>query len=188
MFLECSSLKKIEFFNIDTSEVCFMEGMFDGCEELEYIDLSPFDTSNVTNMSNMFNRCHKLKEIKGINNFNTSKVIDMEEMFKECYELEILDLTNFNSPEISFMNCMFKDCHKLKEVKGINKLIFCNYINSPDFDNIILGDFNGLYGKISKIKKLANDKNNSELIKHIEKYEIFLGCNKLIKDLDFLQH
>ena len=187
MFLECSSLKKIEFFNIDTSEVYYMKGMFDGCEELEYIDLSPFDTSNVTLMSNMFNRCHKLKEIKGINNFNTSKVIIMEEMFKECYELEILDLTNFNSPKISNMKCMFKDCHKLKEVKGINKSIVFNYINTPDFDNIILGDFDGLYGKMSKIKKLTIDMNNSELIKHIERYQIFLGCNELIKDLDFRQ-
>ena len=179
MFLECSSLKKIEFFNIDTSEVYYMDSIFDGCESLEYIDLSPFDTSYVTKMNNMFNRCHKLKEIKGINNFNTSKVVFMEEMFKECYELETLDLTNFNSENISYMRCMFKDCHKLKEVKGIDKSIVFNYINTYDLDNIILGDFTGFYGKINRIHKLMLDNKYSELNKHIEKYEIFSGCDRL---------
>ncbi len=118
-------------------------------------------------MSNMFNRCHKLKEIKGINNFNTSQVISMEEMFKECYELEILDLTNFNSEKISDMRCMFKDCHKLKEVKGIDKSIVFNYLNTLDIDNIILGDFTGIIGKTNKLHKLMLGDKYSELNKHI---------------------
>ena len=62
MFLNCSSLKKIEFLYIDTSKVTNMFGMFIGFSELEYIDLTNFDTSNVTDMKNMFNHCQKLKK------------------------------------------------------------------------------------------------------------------------------
>ena len=90
MFNECRSLKKIEFFNIDTSKVKYMISMFKSCDELEYIDLTNFDTSNVKNMKNMFYFCSKLKIIKGINNFNTYNAINMCRMFSNCHELENL--------------------------------------------------------------------------------------------------
>ena len=70
LFFECKSLKKVEFFSFDTSEVTDMSAMFQQCNELEYLDLTNFNTFNVTDMGWMFNKCHKLKQIKGINNFN----------------------------------------------------------------------------------------------------------------------
>ena len=68
MFCDCRSLKKIEFINIDTS--------------------------NVENMGCMFSRCNKLKEIKGIIDFNTSKVKNMKYMFLSCKELYYLTISN----------------------------------------------------------------------------------------------
>ena len=62
--------------------------MFQQCQELEYLDLSSFDTSEVSFMDKMFDGCHKLKEIKGINKFITNKVINLSGMFQECYKLE----------------------------------------------------------------------------------------------------
>ena len=35
MFLKCTSLKRIEFLNIETSKVYFLAYMFQGCNELE---------------------------------------------------------------------------------------------------------------------------------------------------------
>ena len=50
LFNECKSLKKVEFFSFDTSEVTNMRAMFQECNELEYLDLTNFNTSNVTDM------------------------------------------------------------------------------------------------------------------------------------------
>ena len=77
MFSECLSLIKIEFINIDTSQVNNMCGLFDQCYSLQCFDLSKFDSSKVENMRAMFNECYKLIEIKGINNFNTNKITNM---------------------------------------------------------------------------------------------------------------
>ena len=54
-----------------------MNGMFQQCNLLEYLGLSYFNTSNVTYMQNIFNLCHNLIEIKGINKFITNKVTNM---------------------------------------------------------------------------------------------------------------
>ena len=54
MFNNCTSLKKIEFISIDTSQVTNMALMFNECNELEYLDLTNLDTSNVTRMELMF--------------------------------------------------------------------------------------------------------------------------------------
>ena len=63
MFNECHKLKEIKGINIlNTENVTNMMGMFLECKVLEYLDLSNFDTSNVKYMNCMFNECHKLKE------------------------------------------------------------------------------------------------------------------------------
>ena len=104
MFNKCSSLKEINFINVETIQVTNLGAMFQYCEELEYIDLSCFNTSNVTDMGWMFNECHKLKEIKGINNFNTLNVTLMSTMFQNCNNLEYLDLSNFNTSNVTDMS------------------------------------------------------------------------------------
>ena len=64
MFNECSSLKEINFINVETIQVTKMRTIFQLCTELEYLDLTSFNTSNITDMGWMFNEYHKLKEIK----------------------------------------------------------------------------------------------------------------------------
>ena len=120
MFNNCTSLKEVNFSNIETDQVTEMREMFQKCNKLENLDLSNFNTNNVTDMSFMFNKCLKLKEIKSINNFNTINVTNMKAMFQECNELLYLDLSNFNTNNVIDMGWMFNECHKLKEIKGIN--------------------------------------------------------------------
>ena len=53
MFNECCKLKEIKGinkFNINTSKVNDMRGMFQNCSNLISIDLSNFDISNITSM------------------------------------------------------------------------------------------------------------------------------------------
>ncbi len=54
MFYCCSSLRRLDLSNFDTSEVTDMMCMFAKCSSLTYLDLSKFDTSGVTGMSWMF--------------------------------------------------------------------------------------------------------------------------------------
>ena len=71
MFNKCHKLKQIKGINnFKTIKCTNMISMFQECNELEYLDLSNFDTSDVIYMEGMFNQCHKIKEIKGINSFS----------------------------------------------------------------------------------------------------------------------
>ena len=56
-----------------------MKELFNGCKSLKTINWYSFDTSNVTNMSGMFNYCSI--ESLNLSNFDTSKVTDMSDMF-----------------------------------------------------------------------------------------------------------
>ena len=58
LFNKCKTLKKVEFFNIDTSQVIQMVAMFQLCTELEYLDLSSFDTSKVNDFQYIFKECN----------------------------------------------------------------------------------------------------------------------------------
>ena len=147
MFCDCRSLKKIEFINIDTS--------------------------NVENMGGMFSGCNKLKEIKGINNFNNSKVKNMKYMFSECKELEYIDLSNFNTSNVENMEYMFSGCNKLKEIKGINNFNTSNvkYMNymlkgCKELDYLTISNHKIILDEQKLIDKIKYNKNsfNDELI------------------------
>ena len=45
-------------------------------------------------------------------------------MLQLSKELEFLDLCNFNTCNVAYMETMFNGCCKLKEIKGINPLVF----------------------------------------------------------------
>ena len=63
LFMNCSSLEKIDFSNFKTKNVTKMTGMFEKCSKIKKLDLSSFNTENVKNMSKMFNKCVTLSEI-----------------------------------------------------------------------------------------------------------------------------
>ena len=84
MLFCANKLKRVEFTNLDASNVTNFSKMFMQCRELEYIDVSVFNTINATEMEEMFNLCGKLKQIKGLENFNTINVQTMYSMFDNC--------------------------------------------------------------------------------------------------------
>ena len=119
LFYRWKNVKKIDFSNVDTSNVKNMSQMFLFCSKLNTLDLSNFDTSNVTNMTAMFHSCYCLKSIN-LSSFDTSKVMGMSFMFYYCYALSDLDLSNFDVSHVTNMENMFSNTDKPTKFKSIN--------------------------------------------------------------------
>ena len=141
MFLECSSLKEIDFSGFNTDNVVYMDGMFNQCTSLEELDLSSFNTENAEYMNDMFNGCTALKKLDlrsfntksllttwcmfydcvsltelDISSFNTENVVDMAYTFCNCSSLKSLDLSNFNTEKVVQIAHMFEGCTSLESV------------------------------------------------------------------------
>ena len=166
MFSKCTSLKEVNFVNVETIQVTKMRAIFYLCEELEYLDLTSFNISNVKDMGWMFDRCYKLKEIKGINKFNTSQVTNMKAMFRKCNELEFLDLSNFNTSNVIDMQLLFSKCIKLKVIKGINNF------GTSNVEYMI-----GMFQECRELEYL--DLSNFKTFKVDNMEYLFQNCNKL---------
>jgi bacterial surface protein 26-residue repeat len=61
MFSLSTNIKSL-VLNINTTEVLFMQNMFEGCTGLTSLDITSLDTSNVVMMDNMFKQTSNLKK------------------------------------------------------------------------------------------------------------------------------
>ena len=119
MFDECSLLSNLSnFSNWDTTFVfCAME-VFHNCKCLELPDISCWNTSNIVYMESMFEGCSSLKFLPDISNWNLSNTQYISRMFKDCSSLVSLpDISKWNiSPflkgKIDTMDKMFDGCPK----------------------------------------------------------------------------
>jgi len=102
----------VGLYNVDTSNVMDMSGMFADCHNLQNLDLSSFDTSSVIFMQEMFYNCERLHQLV-LTNFNTENVNYMYGMFQNCYYLQTLDLSHFDTSEVLDMYDMFNGCEYL---------------------------------------------------------------------------
>ena len=121
-FSGCTNLASIEGIeNLNTSNVTYMNEMFDQCSNLETLDLSRFNTEKVTTMAQMFYGCTKLHDLN-ISSFNTENVKYMNEMFDGCSSLETLDLSHFNTRNVLYsgLNYMFNGCSSLSSLDVSN--------------------------------------------------------------------
>ena len=67
MFSKCSSLKKLDFSNINTNKVTNMEYMFSECSSLEELNIYNFTNENASKVEGIFEGCFKLKNISELN-------------------------------------------------------------------------------------------------------------------------
>ena len=104
IFLECSNLKIVKFFNRNSYLYTDMSSMFSDCKNLFIVNLKPLITRNAVDMSSMFKNCINLKFIN-VGFFDTNNVKDMSYMFFNCENLESLDFSS-NSAE-RFNNLSF---------------------------------------------------------------------------------
>ena len=165
MFLSCSSIKFINFTNIDTSKVTNMDSIFKRCKQLISLDLKSFNTSNVQTMHGMFHYCDSLKYVD-ISNFDTSCVTNMRSMFSECISLESINLSNFNTSKVEEMSYMFNNCPKLKE------------INLNNFDTSSVISMGYMFSNCKALISLNLNNFNLSLVNNME--NMFKDCENLI--------
>ena len=135
MFEQCSSLTTIDLSLFDTSNVQFMNDMFASCSGLTSLDLSNFNTENVAEIYNMFSSCSGLITLN-LSNFNTKNVTDMSYMFSGCNKLTSLDLSNFDTKNVSNMFFMFYGCSSLQSILAGNNWSTAKVTSS---DNMFYG-------------------------------------------------
>ena len=173
MFIDCSSLTSLDLSNFDTRKVTSMWRMFLGCKSLTSIDLSSFNTSKVTDMGGMFSGCSGLTSLN-LSNFNTSNVTGdygMSYMFLGCKSLTSLDLSNFDTSRVTNMNSMFSGC------SGLTNL------NISSFNTSNVTDIYNLYGMaymFSGCSSLTSlDLSNFDTSKITDMSSMFSGCSGL---------
>ena len=87
-FFDCSTLTEIQGIQyLNTSKVNDMTFMFVNCSSLTKLDLSGFDTQSVSSMADMFLNCSKLVSIFVSDSFKTTSVIQSVGMFDGCDSL-----------------------------------------------------------------------------------------------------
>ena len=128
MFINCSTLTRVNLTGLDTGKVTNMANMFYGCASLSQLDVSNWNTSNVTNMSYMFSGCNAITYLD-VSNFDTSKVTNMDYMFDRCDKLEYVDASDWDTSKVTLMRCMFQKCTRVREIKGDFTLNACNCYN-----------------------------------------------------------
>ena len=129
-------------YNIDTSNVTDMTGVFASASSLQYIDISSWDTSNVVSMAAMFDHAFQtqwepLSSLDlsawdtsrvedmisvfrntrlgnlNISSWDTGNVTRMSYMFEYSLRLSILDLSNWNTSNVTHMDRMFASTRSL---------------------------------------------------------------------------
>ncbi|MCR5105570.1 MAG: BspA family leucine-rich repeat surface protein, partial [Eubacterium sp.] len=110
------SISGLEYLN--TSQVVYMQSVFENCSKLTTIDLSHFNTSNVINMRWMFEGCDNI-EILDLSSFNTAKVQEMTGMFNRCNNLKTIIVgTSWSTRKVSISDLMFSSCNNLVGCEG----------------------------------------------------------------------
>ena len=113
-----SSIIEASFKGSNTSNVTYMNYMFDGCYNLTSLDVSSFDTSKVTTMDSMFQDCTSLTSLD-LSNFNTSNVNNMNCMFWNCINLGLLDLSGWDMSNVTYTGDMFGGCNGLNKIRMV---------------------------------------------------------------------
>ena len=164
MFYGCSSLINLNLDNFNTSRVKDISSLFSNCTNLSNIDISNFDTNNVTRISSLFYNCKALVNLD-LSKLNTSKVTSMVYMFYGCSNLTSLDLSTFNTANVTDMNYMFAFCDKLVS------------LNLDNFNTSNVTNMNNMFNGCKNLKNV--DVINFDTKKVTDMSYMFCSCNVL---------
>jgi surface protein len=151
-------------YNLNTSEVTNMRGMFYGCSKLTSLDFSGFNTEKVTDMAFMFQHCPSLTSLN-VSSFNTASVTDMTAMFDGCSSLTSLDVSGFNTANVTNMTQMFYNCSKLTT------------LDVSGFNTAKVGNFSMMFYNCQKLTSL--DVSGFNTAKATTMSSMFSGCSSL---------
>ena len=144
LFTDIEKAETIDLTHLDTSNVIYMNNMFDWCYYTKNIILDNFNTSKVIDMSNMFIYCNYVTSLD-VSSFDTSKVTDMSFMFYSCSTITNLDLSNFDTSNVTNMSYMLS-CSSLTNVNltsfNTSKVTSMDWMFSGcDFTTVDLSSF-----------------------------------------------
>ena len=190
-----SNVEKINFKNINTSNVVDMSNMFIYCAKLKRLDASGFNTSNVEDMSNMFFNCASLTSLD-VSNFNTSNVTDMNNMFAGCSNMTSLTLgVNFNTPNVTNMADMFNGCSLLtnldvkqfdtSKVTNMSQMFNnCKHLTSLDLSNFNTSGVTDMKYMFNTCERLTSLNINSFDTSNVTNMENMFGSCASLPSLD----
>ena len=114
-FSGCPTLKAIDMFFVDVSNVTSLFNAFNSCSGLEHIDVSSWDTSHVRDMSQTFAYCRGLT-VLNLSGWDTRQVINLQGMFSYCENLTAIDMSSARLDSLGPAGGMFVGCAKLKTI------------------------------------------------------------------------
>lgn len=191
MFLNCSSLKKIDLNSINTENVFNLKGMFAGCVSIESINIKDFNTSKVKNMSQMFSNCFSLKQLTVPDKFIWDSLIYASGMFLNCEALNNIDTSKFDIRNVAFMDSMFSGCSSLssidiskfdtRKVNNMSNLFsYCQSLKSINIDNLAtnnVSNMSGMFAGCSLLEKI--DVSKFDISKVTDMSGMFFACSSL---------
>lgn len=117
-FSGCSSLTELDTTIIKTNNSTSLANMFSGCQQLPLIDASGWDLAKVTNMTGTFQRCAKIQNL--VFTSDITEVETLNNLFKGCTNLKSIDMSAWSGGKIQTMANMFEDCSALSELQMDN--------------------------------------------------------------------
>ncbi|EAD7633241.1 BspA family leucine-rich repeat surface protein, partial [Listeria monocytogenes] len=166
LFYDCSELTSLDLSNFDTSQVTYVNGLFQFTTNLTSLDLSNFDTSQMTDMSGMF--AYTYITSIDIRHFDTSQATSMNAMFYSAYNLSSIDLSNFDTSQVTDIGWMFNNTTSLtsldlssfdtSNVTDMQDMFLdCSQLTSLDlsnFDTSQVTDMRGMFGNTRSLTSL----------------------------------
>ena len=138
LFQNYTSVEKIVFNNINSSNVLAMDDMFHGCSNLKSLDLSDFNTTNVSSMNSMFQDCSNLETID-LSSFIINNNTSIYWMFRYDSKLRtIYSSSSWNNNETGIL--MFDGCTSLVGIAPNSTYSFTDYNTSDKTYALIATD------------------------------------------------
>jgi surface protein len=123
----------LEIKLIETIPITDLSFMFVQCYSLKSVNFSKMNTKRITDIGCMFYDCQLLESVSGIEKWNTKNILDMNNMFNNCFSLKSLpDISKWNTKNLKKMKLMFQNCISLKPSPDTSKWDTRNVIDCSD--------------------------------------------------------
>jgi len=190
MFLNCTSLTRLDAEALDTGTATSLRRMFSGCSALEQVDVGSWDLANAADLSGLFADCVSLKELD-VSSWDLSGARNISGMFSYCSKLETLDVSSWDVSGVRDMMGLFLNCRSLSAlevgnwdtgaVADMSSLFsFCAGFDAlpvEGWDTGAVTRMNGMFSGCSGLKALDLGSWNTSAVTDVG--GMFLGCPEL---------
>ena len=196
LFSGFSTVEKITFENVDSSNVTTMAGMFYNCSHLKSINMSGMGNDNLISVEQMFYGCGNDSFEVNMSNFNFGAISDLsytKSPFYGAHYLSKVDLSNSNMKNVTNMSNFlsahgFLESVKMNNIDVHNVTTFyqmfhgCGRLKNIDLSNISIENVTSTERMFNSCGSLITIyvSRNWNLQNVIESHKMFEGCASLI--------